>query len=145
MTTSKGQEPGGPRPATRLRAASPYVLAGVLVGAGALHLLFPGPYIEIVPAALPAPGRLVFVSGVAEIACGLAVLVPRTRRAGGLAAAALFVAVFPANVQMVVDAHGLGRALAALRLPLQIPLVMWAWQVRRTAPEPVRRCGSGPR
>ena len=46
----------------------------------------------------------------------------------------LFVAVFPANVQMALDAHGLaGRTLAYARLPLQVPLVLWALRVRRSA------------
>ena len=63
----------------------------------------------------------------------------------GLAAAALFVAVFPANVQMAVDWRSrpaAEQAAAYARLPLQIPLVLWAWKVRRDAsanPEVAKR------
>jgi len=57
---------------------------------------------------------------------------PRTRAAGGLAAAALFAAVFPANVQMAGDwrrASPAHRAVAYGRLPLQVPLVWWGLRV----------------
>ncbi|MGH8916885.1 MAG: DoxX family protein [Actinomycetes bacterium] len=59
----------------------------------------------------------------------LAVAAPRTRRRGGMAAALLFVAVFPANVQMALDWRGRTlpqQALAWGRLPLQLPLIAWA-------------------
>jgi uncharacterized membrane protein len=65
-----------------------------------------------------------------------AVASPRTRRAGALAAAGLFVAVFPANVQMARDWRDRPaplRLAAYLRLPLQIPLIVWALRVSRTA------------
>ena len=48
-------------------------------------------------------------------------------------AAVLFVAVFPANVQHAVQADGAEQVGALLRLPLQVPLVLWALQVRRSA------------
>ena len=64
------------------------------------------------------------------------IAVPRTRRFGGLLAALLFVAVFPANVKMVIDWSDRPvwmRALAYGRLPLQIPLVLGAVLVYRRA------------
>jgi uncharacterized membrane protein len=65
-------------------------------------------------------------------------LAPRTRRIGAYATAILFVAVFPANVQMAIDG-GYAEAgfpannatLAWLRLPLQVPLVCWALSFRK--------------
>ena len=59
---------------------------------------------------------------------------PRTRRAGALAAAGLFVGVFPANVKMAVDSRDASparRAIAYGRLPFQVPLVLWARRVAR--------------
>ncbi len=118
----------------RWRTASPYLLAALLAGAGTLHLVLPGPYDAIVPSFLPAPRLWTLASGVVELACAAAVATPATRRAGALATAALFVAVLPANLQMALDASGgLDRALAYARLPLQVPLVLWALQVRRAA------------
>ncbi len=72
--------------------------------------------------------------------CAALLALPRTRRFGAWATAALFVAVFPANVQMALDSghadasasHPLNNAaLAWLRLPLQLPLILWALSVRR--------------
>lgn len=118
---------------TRLRSASPYLLGALLVGAGVLHLLRPASFETIVPSFLPSPRTWVLASGVVEIVCGAAVLAPRTRRRGAMVTALLFVAVFPANLQMALDAHGvLGRTIAYGRLPMQVPLVLWALQVRRS-------------
>lgn len=118
---------------TRLRTASPYLLAALLAGAGVTHFLKPGLYDPIVPHALPGPARAwTYASGVAELGVAAAVAVPGTRKRGALAAALLFVAVFPANVQMAVDAHTVSeKVIAYARLPLQVPLVVWAWKVSR--------------
>lgn len=115
-------------------------LAALLFGAGALHFVRPQPFDAIVPRALPGTARTyTYVSGAAELATAAALAAPRTRRLGGTLAAALFVAVFPANVQMTVDWFRSGRAstpakvLAAARLPMQIPLVIEALRARRNA------------
>jgi uncharacterized membrane protein len=121
---------------SRWRAASPYLLAGLLTVTGSLHFLIPKPYAAIVPDRLPAPTVLVYVSGVAELLCAAGLAVPRTRRAAGWTTAALFVAVFPANVQMALDADGrsvLYQAGVWARLPVQVPLVVWAVSVARQA------------
>jgi uncharacterized membrane protein len=110
-------------------------LAALLGGMGVLHFVTPKPFDAIVPRSLPgSPRTWTYLSGVAELAVAAAVAHPRTRRAGGLAAAALFVAVFPANVRMAADwrhASPAKRAIAFGRLPLQAPLVAWAWRVSR--------------
>ena len=113
---------------SRLRMASPYLLTALLAGAGATHFLQPGFYDPIVPHALPGPARFwTYLSGVAELGVAAGVGFPRTRRLGALAAAGLFVAVFPANIQMAVDAHTTGmKAISYARLPLQLPIIVWA-------------------
>jgi len=117
-------------------------LAGVLGFAGVAHFVNPGFFDEIVPHALPAsPRSWTYVSGAAELVCAAAVARPSTRRIGGLAAAILFIAVFPANVQMAIDWRNrpaIEQAGAYGRLPLQVPLVLWAWRVRRDAALRVR-------
>jgi uncharacterized membrane protein len=107
-------------------------------GSGVLHLKSPRFYRRIVPRALGHQSEIVFVSGLAELACALAMLAPPTRRLGGWATAALLVAVFPANVQMALDGSipGAGFPMGSptaswLRLPLQIPLVLMALEVAR--------------
>lgn len=110
---------------------SPKVLAGFLAGAGVMHFATPRFFDAIVPNALPNPRFWTYVSGVAELGVATAVAHPRTRRAGATAAAVLFVAVFPANVQAAVSAATPAeKALTWARLPLQVPLVAWAWRVR---------------
>ncbi|WP_410813174.1 hypothetical protein [Micromonospora sp. 067-2] len=108
-------------------------LAGLLAAAGVTHLLRPGVYDPIVPRALPGPARFwTYASGVAELAVAAAVANPATRRAGGRAAAALFVAVLPANVKMAVDwrhRRPARRAIAYGRVPMQVPLIWWALRV----------------
>jgi uncharacterized membrane protein len=117
-------------------------LALLLGGAGVTHLARPAAYDAIVPRSLPGSPRMwTYVSGVAELAVAAAVASPRTRRAGGYAAAALFTAVFPANLQMAADWRHRSRAQRAVaygRLPLQAPLVWWALRV---AGHPLRRHG----
>jgi len=110
-------------------------LAALFAASGALHLVKPQIFETIVPHQLPERRGLVYVSGVAELACAAALLHPRTRKPAGWASAALLVAIFPANVQMAVTegthakrgTGSRGRQLATLgRLPLQIPLIRTA-------------------
>ncbi len=120
---------------TRYRIRPAPTLAGLLAATGVLHFAAPEPFDAIVPCALPGPPRRwTYLSGAVELAVAVAVAVPRTRRLGGVAAAALFVGVFPANVQMALDWHRRSpsqRALAWARLPLQLPLIVWALRASR--------------
>ncbi|MGC4815531.1 DoxX family protein [Micromonospora sp. DT228] len=117
------------------RRGEAVALAGLLAVAGVTHLVRPGVYDPIVPRALPGPARFwTYASGVAELAVAATVANPATRRAGGRAAAALFVAVLPANVKMAVDwrrRRPTKRAIAYGRVPLQVPLIWWALRVAR--------------
>ena len=118
-----------------MRLRSHHALAGVLAVAGAAHFASPEPFEEIIPAPLRDHGTtLTYVSGVAELACAAGLLHPKTRRAAAAATALLFVAVFPANVQMALDEGGdrVPAWAAWLRLPLQVPLVVWALRVFRS-------------
>jgi uncharacterized membrane protein len=104
--------------------------------AGAMHFAIPRTYEAIVPRRLPARRALVYASGVAEIAGGVGVMHPRTRRAASLWSAATLAAVFPANVNMALNADRFrvpgGAAALWLRLPLQALLVRWALAAGRT-------------
>ena len=121
---------------SRWSSASPYLLSGLLTVTGTLHFVVPDVFADIVPPQLPAPTALVYASGVAELACAAGLAVPRTRRVAGWATAALFVAVFPGNIQMALDAGDRSaayRAAVYARLPLQVPLVVWAVSVARVS------------
>ncbi|TDZ80592.1 hypothetical protein DE4585_00510 [Mycobacteroides salmoniphilum] len=114
-----------------------YRLAAVLLGVGVVHFVAPKPFDAIVPAQLPGEARFyTYASGVAELGTGALLLAPRTRRLGGTLAALLFLAVFPANVNMARQwwDKPLPLKLGAIaRLPLQIPMITEALKVRRTA------------
>ncbi|HVJ98300.1 MAG TPA: hypothetical protein VNC41_15830 [Acidimicrobiia bacterium] len=109
-------------------------LACLLAGAGIAHFVVPKSFDEIVPHALPGPPRFwTQISGVAELGVAAAVAYRPTRRVGALMAAGLFVSVFPGNLQMAWDwrhRKPQEQAAAYARLPLQIPLVVWALRVR---------------
>ncbi|MET9831130.1 hypothetical protein ABZ078_17940 [Streptomyces sp. NPDC006385] len=116
---------------------SPLLLAGLLATAGVAHFATPRPFDATVPRALPgAPRTWTYASGVAELALAAGVALPRTRKAAALATAAFFVGVFPANVKMAADWRrrpAAQKAAAFGRLPLQIPLVLWARSVAKNA------------
>jgi uncharacterized membrane protein len=115
-----------------------YRLGGLLVGMGVLHFAAPKPFDTIVPVELPGTPRFyTYASGVAEVATGALILAPRTRRFGALAAVALFIGVFPGNVNMCRlwwDKPWPMRLGAIARLPLQYPMITQALKVRRSAP-----------
>lgn len=118
------------------------VVATTFFISGVVHLVRPEVFEPIVPRPLPCKRGLVYASGVAELACAVGLLLPRTRRSADLASALLLAAIFPANVQMAIDAHRAiarkgssparqaRRAIAIARLPLQLPLIRWVLQAR---------------
>lgn len=118
----------------RIKPISRTVLAAFFIGAGITHFTNPAGFLRIVPPYLPAPLLLVYLSGAAELAGGLGLLIPATRYWAAWGLMALLVAVFPANVYML-QTHGAGLPvpLWALwaRLPLQLVLISWVWKVRK--------------
>lgn len=117
-----------------------WVLVGLFTASGVVHLVRPGVFTPMVPDVLPAHQLLVHASGVAELLCACGLVWRRTRRFAGWAAAGLLVAIFPGNVTMAVDAwrswregdaSGAYVAGTLVRLPLQLPLIWWAWQATR--------------
>lgn len=106
-------------------------LVGLFAFTGTVHLVRPHTFDAALPDWLPGTKRAWAVgSGVAELVCGALVAYRPSRRLGGLASAALFVGVFPGNVHMVRTARTpRAKTITLLRLPLQAPLVWWAWRV----------------
>ncbi|WP_162991538.1 DoxX family protein [Halostella salina] len=132
----------------RLKRPLLYVMGPAYVVAGVLHFVVPELYVQIVPPVFPAELALVYLSGLAEVAVGVGLLIPRTRRYAAWATVALLVAIFPANVYMAT--HGVvieglpgGGDPSALvrwgRLPLQGVLVLWALWYTRPPAEQVAR------
>lgn len=111
-----------------------YLLAAFFIVGGVMHFVLPATYAGVMPPWLPWHAALVAISGVAEIAGGVGVLLPSVRRAAGWGLILLSIAVLPANVQMLLDGVDIGRpswqiALLIIRLPLQALLIWWIWRV----------------
>jgi uncharacterized membrane protein len=117
------------------------IMGYILLGAGVGHFVFPAGLDAIVPAALPGDPRIyTYLSGLAEIAIGLALLSPITmqifgkslRLWGAYGALALFIAVYPANINMAFewsDRPMPEPLIAYARLPFQFYLFFLAWKL----------------
>lgn len=87
--------------------------------------------VRMVPPRLPHPGLLVTLTGIAEAAGAVGLLVPAVSRWAAICLALLLVALFPANVHAARSGATMGgRPVTplALRLPLQllwIGLLCW--------------------
>ena len=111
-------------------------ITGLLfIAAGAVHFIRPATYEKIGPPQLGHAPELVAISGIAEIAGGLGLLIPRTRRAAGLGLVALLVAVWPANIYMAIEADRFAAAAPAwvlwARVPLQVAIIWWVQRISR--------------
>ncbi len=127
-----------------------HLMGYILLGAGTTHFLFPKPFDSIVPTALPGDPRIyTYLSGLAELAIGAALMTPLAKKVlgkpvklwGAYGAFALFLAVYPANINMAVqwsDRPMPEPLLAYARLPFQFYFLYAAWKLikaiqRRTA------------
>lgn len=114
-----------------------YAMGAFYVIAGVNHFLNPDFYVNIMPPYLPWHLELVYLSGIAEIFCGVGVLIPSTRKQAAWATIVLLIAIFPANVHVAAnDVPMLGADEGAgllnwVRLPFQLVLIAWAfWYTR---------------
>ena len=127
-------------------ARSRRLLAGFFTFAGTLHFVIPRSYESIVPPCLPLRREAVVISGVAEIAGGVAVLPPRQPPLRPL------VAPRPAGRRLPgqrphggqpragpgLDLRRIPRWALWARLPLQPLAMLWVW--RATANDRREKC-----
>lgn len=108
---------------------------------GILHFAVPEPFVKIVPSFLPYPLMLVYISGVFEILGSIGLLIPPVSQAAAWGLILLFIAVFPANINMAVnhihiDGIPDSPIFQAIRLPFQGVLIAWAWWMTKpSSPE----------
>ena len=109
--------------------------------AGITHFANPVFFDDIVPPWLPPSERFwTYISGLAEIAIGAAVLMPKYRKIGALASVALFIAVYPANMFMVWDWRDRStaeQAVSWVRLPFQFVFIWMALLVAKQNGSPI--------
>lgn len=108
------------------------LIAAIFIVSGMLHLIRPAMFVSIMPPWLPSPASLVLLSGLCEMAGAVGILLTATRVAAGWGLIALLVAVFPANIQMLLNAHSahssaIWQASLVARLPLQVALIYWIY------------------
>nr|WP_254798801.1 DoxX family protein [Sphingobium sp. AS12] len=97
--------------------------------AGVAHLRSPGGFIAITPGWVPYPVTVIFLTGLAEIAGAVGLMVPGLRRAAGVGLALYALCVWPANINhavhdIAIGGVHLGWAYHGPRLALQ-PLIIW--------------------
>lgn len=116
----------------RLKKVFQILLSLFVIIAGTLHFIKPEPFVKIVPDYLPYHLELVYISGFFEILFGIGLLIPLLSRAAAWGLILLFIAVFPANINMAfnnIPIQGVphNQILYWLRLPFQAVLIVWAW------------------
>ena len=117
-----------------IKATLRIVFALFFVGAGVNHFVRTDFYLRMMPRYVPFHLAMVQLSGVAEIALGLLLLIPRTAPLAAWGLIALLVAVFPANLQMALHPETFPEFSPTTlwwRLPLQLVMLAWAaWYTR---------------
>jgi len=124
----------------RMRDLGHIPLAALMLGVGVLHFTKAEFFLPLMPPALPWHGQLVALSGAVELTCAVMLLVPAWRTWGAWLTFATLLAVWPANWHHAL-AGGIAHPdlpvemanawVAWVRLPLQLPLLWWAWTIAR--------------
>jgi uncharacterized membrane protein len=120
----------------KLKILLKYLLCVFFVAAGLNHFVNPAFYLKIMPPYLPWHLFLVYLSGLFEVALGVLLLLPALTRAAAWGLIALLIAVFPANIHMVINPQlypEINPLALWIRLPLQAVLVAWAYWYTRPA------------
>ncbi|GET36236.1 DoxX family protein [Microseira wollei] len=118
------------------------IFAVCIIIVGITHFIRPEQYARIVPPELPNPVALVYISGFFEILGGIGLMIPFVSVAAAWGLIALFIAVFPANINMAVNnipIEGIphNQVLYWVRLPFQAVLIAWAyWYTRKPQEQP---------
>jgi uncharacterized membrane protein len=107
-----------------------YIMAVLYIIAGTIHLTNPDFYKKIMPPWLPCHYFIIYFTGACEIVLGTLLIPQQSRKTAAWGIIILLVAVFPANIQMMLNYwHQQSPHLwiAILRLPLQPLLIWWAY------------------
>jgi uncharacterized membrane protein len=102
--------------------------------AGSNHFINPDFYQRIMPSWLPWPAMLHLTAGAVEILLGGMLLLPRYRRQAAWGLVLLLLAVYPANIHVVVNRHlypEIPPLFHWIRMPLQFVFIAWAWWYTR--------------
>ncbi|MDP4625368.1 MAG: DoxX family membrane protein [Akkermansiaceae bacterium] len=112
----------------KARTISRYLLAAAFILAGANHFRIPEFYLSMMPPWLPAHSLLNSISGAAEIAGGIGILIPKTRKAAAIGLILLLLAIFPANLHLAINGWPeaeIPQWILIARLPFQLFFIAW--------------------
>ncbi|MEY4167277.1 MAG: hypothetical protein RIR52_1101 [Acidobacteriota bacterium] len=118
-----------------------YLQSIFYVAAGVNHFINPDFYRRIMPPYLPYPTELHLLAGAIEFVLGIALLIPRLRRAAAWGLVLLLLAVYPANLHVAINRHLFPEIPVIfhwIRLPLQFLFIAWAWWYTRRESLPIR-------
>lgn len=141
------------RPRLATRTVSAAALGALLLASAGKHFRDPGFYSQVVPEilcrddsgdrpngplAVLSREEWVAVSGLLEVGAAVGLLVPATRRAAAGCVAVMFTVFLAGHADALCrawspDGTPLQRTVHTLRLPLQAPLIAWAWSLRAAA------------
>ncbi len=111
-----------------------FLLALFMINGGVQHFLKPDFYVPFVPSFLPYTQTIILLSGVLEIALGVALLFPkRISKYGALAIFLLMLVFLPVHISDIFSSTpAIGSHKAAwIRLFVQFIFIVWAWGVYR--------------
>lgn len=92
----------------KVRTILRYILALFYFAAGVAHLRSPDGFLAITPAWVPFPAQIIFLTGVAEIAGAVGLLIPRFQKAAGIGLALYALCVWPANFNHALNDISIG-------------------------------------
>ncbi|CAN5374964.1 DoxX family protein [soil metagenome] len=127
-----------------MKNVSLFVMSALYILAGINHFWHPEFYLAIMPPWISWHRELVLISGIAEFTFGFLLLFTTTRRIAAWAIILLLIAVFPANIQMMLNYWEESNPklwVTILRLPLQIILIRWAYAFTKQYQKKVRNLG----
>ena len=156
-----------PRPGRAVQGLSAAAMGALLLASAMKHFRDPGFYRQVVPdylcredtaagprkhprrpLALLSRDEWIAASGLVELAAAVGILIPVTRRAAASGVTVMYTAFLAGHVDALLRAYGpqgtpLQRKVHTVRLPLQVPLILWAWSLRNPLPAAERGTSVG--
>jgi uncharacterized membrane protein len=97
--------------------------------AGIAHLKSPATFLAIMPGWVPFPEMVITLTGIAELAGAIGLMLPRLRYAAGIGLALYALCVWPANINHMVNNIALNGQTASMayHIPRMIaqPIIIW--------------------
>ena len=108
-----------------------YLMAAMYGFAGLMHFIKPKVYVKVMPDFMPRPKLLVYLSGIAEIVLGVALLFSNLKNWAIIGIVAMLIVFMIVHINMLrggKHAAGAPMWILILRIPIQAVLVWWAFQ-----------------